>query len=98
MTQKVLVLGIFGILAGAIALSLGQFGATPDPEEFRIEHGLVDQAELEGARSRLAERGVELRGLRNQTKRDGKTIADLNTRVDGLTRAVEEAEKIARAG
>ena len=52
MSQKVLVLGIFGILAGAIALSLGQFGATPDPEEFRIEHGLVDQAELEGARSR----------------------------------------------
>ncbi len=97
MTQKVLVLGIFGILAGAIALSLGQFGATPDPEEFRIEHGLVDQAELEGARSRLADLGVELRGLRNQTKRDAKTIAELNTQVDGLTRSAEEAETRAAA-
>ncbi len=96
-SQKVLVSGIVGILAGAIGLSIGQFGATPDPEEFRREHGLVDQAELESARSRLAELGVEIRGLRNQTKRDAKTIAELNTRVHGLTRDLEEAETRAAA-
>lgn len=40
---------------------------------------------------------MEFRGLRNQTKRDAKTIAELNTRVNGLTRGIEEAETRAAA-